>query len=87
MSEEIGVFHCAIAQRGLAFAPVTETKRLTASEISLEHGIAKRTVLHAITMGWLPAIKFGHQGLWLIEQDDLEEWLARREQLPVYQKR
>lgn len=54
---------------------------LSATEAADQTGIPKRTILHAITMGWLKAHKLsGLTGAYVIEQRDLDKWTAKREQ-------
>lgn len=53
---------------------------LSAAQASEQTGYPKRTILHAITTGKLPAQKLsGYNGVYLIQQDDLDAWVDGRE--------
>jgi excisionase family DNA binding protein len=50
---------------------------LSAAQASEQTGFPKRTILHAIKKGWLPAKKLDGY-IYLIDQDDLDRWAAAR---------
>lgn len=53
---------------------------LSAAQAAKQTGHPKRTILHAITTGKLPAQRMdnGYQGVYLIAQVDLDRWVAER---------
>lgn len=52
---------------------------LSAAQASEQTGEPKRTILHAIKTGKLPAQKLpGYNGVYLIAQRDLDKWAASR---------
>lgn len=52
---------------------------LSVIEAVQQTGIPKRTIQHAISQGWLPAEKLpGLTGAYLIDQTDLDAWVANR---------
>lgn len=54
---------------------------VSVAEIVAEHGIPKRTVIAAIERGDLKAHKLrGLTGAYVIDQRELDRWLASREQ-------
>ena len=61
---------------------------LTIAEIALRHPEAggKRTIQRAAERGDLKGVRVGIQGMWLIDEQDLADWLATLVNLPVYQK-
>lgn len=57
-----------------------KTPPLSVSEAAEQTGKPKRTIQHAITQGDLPAHKLaGLTGSYLIDQRELDKWLAKRE--------
>lgn len=53
---------------------------LSAAQASEQTDIPKRTILYNIATGALPAHKLaGYNGVYLIYQDDLDKWVAKRE--------
>lgn len=57
-----------------------KTPPLSSTEASLHSGVPKRTIIAAINRGDLRANKLpGLTGSFLIEQRDLDKWLAKRE--------
>jgi hypothetical protein len=58
-----------------------QTPPLSATDASLQTGIPKRTILWAINTGKLKAHKFGGStGAYVIQQRDLDRFVAKREQ-------
>jgi excisionase family DNA binding protein len=58
---------------------MTESTPLVVAQAAEQTGIPKRTILHAITTGVLPAQKLpGIRGQYLIKQADLDQYAARR---------
>lgn len=58
------------------------TPPVTVSEACDQTGKPKRTILHAITRGDLPAHKLaGATTPWLIEQADLDQWITGRDEV------
>ena len=55
---------------------------ITTKQAAARSGIPRRTILHAILRGDLPAEKFGdgHTSAYMIRERDLDRWLEQREQ-------
>jgi excisionase family DNA binding protein len=52
---------------------------LTAAQAAQESGVKKRTIQYNLLRGLLKGYQIPGSGVWLIDRDDFEVWLAQRD--------